>query len=155
MFKRASAKAISQCAQKGQSGTRSQTDGISLTGVRRQERSEVTERTERERRPWRVEATTRRAPPTLKTTEITFTERLWAARGESQLSCELKELREIADALTAEMMEFGLLRPAIIKVSKKEKNKNDTYQQKKRRKMGPAKKKDMYPIENDKINRRV
>lgn len=53
------------------------------------------------------------------------------------------------------MMEFGLLRPAIIKVSKKEKNKNDTYQQKKRRKMGPAKKKDMYPIENDKINRRV
>lgn len=53
------------------------------------------------------------------------------------------------------MMEFGLLRPAIIKVSKKEKKtKMILTNKKKKEEMGPAKK-DMYQIENDKINRRV
>ena len=79
------------------------------------------ERMELERKPCRVEATAKRVPQTLKATEIVFTERLCAVRGESQLSCELKGLRETADVLAAEMMEFGLLRPAIIKVSQKRK----------------------------------
>lgn len=93
----------------------------------------MTERMELERKPCRVEATakrvpqtlkateTKQVPQTLKATEIVFTERLCAVRGESQLSCELKGLRETADVLAAEMMEFGLLRPAIIKVSQKRK----------------------------------
>lgn len=81
----------------------------------------MTERMELERKACRVEATAKQAPQTLKTTEIAFTERDCAVQGESQLSCELKGLRETADALAAEMMDFGLLRPAIIKVSQKRK----------------------------------
>ena len=36
VFKGVSAKAVSQCAQKGQSGTRSHADSLCRTGVRRQ-----------------------------------------------------------------------------------------------------------------------